>query len=132
MKNRKRLAALPFTALMSLAHSQQIPPDAAAAARANAEQQQQVQQQLDAQQRAATVAAPAVRSTAPKIVGWPEVPAEQPCFPIRAFALDVPAALPDAIRKRGDSALPQDPFAFAREWLDHYRASASASKASTS
>ncbi|CAB3764255.1 ShlB/FhaC/HecB family hemolysin secretion/activation protein [Paraburkholderia solisilvae] len=100
--------------------AQQTPPDAAAAARANAEQQQQVQQQLDAQQRAAAVAAPAVRSTTPKITGWPALPVEQPCFLIRSFALDVPSTLPDSIRKEGASALPQDRFAFAREWLDHY------------
>lgn len=28
--------------------------------------------------------------------------------------------LPDAVRAKGESALPQDPFAFAREWLGHY------------
>ncbi|AXV74920.1 hypothetical protein CJO75_19270 (plasmid) [Ralstonia solanacearum] len=29
--------------------------------------------------------------------------------------------MPDAVRAHGASALPQDPFAFARAWLDHYR-----------
>jgi hemolysin activation/secretion protein len=33
----------------------------------------------------------------------------------------VPATLSEAARKQGASALPLDPFAFARAWLDHYR-----------
>jgi hemolysin activation/secretion protein len=43
MKIRKRLAALPLTALVSLAYAQQTPTtaDTAAAARTNADQQQQ-------------------------------------------------------------------------------------------
>jgi hemolysin activation/secretion protein len=67
MKFRKRLAALPLTALVSLASNAQhapSPDDEAAAARANVEQ---IQQQRDAQQRDATVQAPAVRSTLPEI-----------------------------------------------------------------
>ncbi|MGF6264052.1 hemolysin activation/secretion protein [Paraburkholderia youngii] len=65
MKIRKRLAALPLTALMTLAHAQQTPTpaDTAAAARASAEQNQQVEQQRKAQEREATVNAPSVRST---------------------------------------------------------------------
>ncbi|MEM5434496.1 ShlB/FhaC/HecB family hemolysin secretion/activation protein [Paraburkholderia diazotrophica] len=123
MKISKRLAALPLTALVTLASAQRapIPADEAAAARANAEQNQQLQQQRDAQHRAQTVNAPAVRSTAPKAEGFPVLPTESPCFRIDTFALDVPSTLPNAIRKQGASALPLDPFAFAREWLDHYR-----------
>ncbi len=73
MKIRKRLAALPLTALVSLASNAQhapTPADEAAAARANAEQNQQLQQQRDAQQRDATVRAPAVRSTPPTFEGY--------------------------------------------------------------
>lgn len=61
----------------------------------NAQQDQQVQQQRDAQQRAATVAAPAVRSDVPAKGEWPDLPVETPCFRIDTFALDVPATLPD-------------------------------------
>ena len=120
MKIRKRLAALPLTALVSLAHSQQTPPDVAAAARTNAEQQQQVQQQRDAQQRAATVAAPVVRSAAPAPGEWPVLPVETPCFRIDAFSVEVPDTLPEVVRVKGASALPMDPFAFLNDWLRHY------------
>ncbi len=122
MKKRSRLAALPLTALVSLAsNAQQTPADTAAAARANAEQNQQLQQQRDAHQRAQQVNAPAVRSTAPKVEGFPVLPVESPCFRVDTFALDVPATLPDIARKHGASNLPLDPFWFAREWLDHYK-----------
>jgi hemolysin activation/secretion protein len=122
MKLRKRLA-LPLTALVSLASNAQhapTPADEAAAARANAEQNQQIQQQRIAQQRDATVQAPATRSTLPTFAGYPLLPVETPCFRIGRFALDVPATLPDAVRSKGASTLSLDPFAFAREWLDHY------------
>jgi hemolysin activation/secretion protein len=124
MKLSKRLAALPLTALVSLASNAQhalTPAEEAAAARANAEQNQQVQQQRDAQQRDTKVQAPAVRSVVTGSDGHPMVPIETPCFRIDRFKLDVPATLPDAIRKRGASALPLDPFAFASEWLHHYK-----------
>lgn len=124
MKIRKGLAALPLTALVSLAGQAQNAPtsaDTAAAARANAEQNQQIQQQRDAQQRDAAVQAPAVRSEVPRLERWPELPTEKPCFRIDSFALDVPPNLPDAVRSQGASERPLDRFAFAREWLDHYR-----------
>lgn len=119
-----RLAALPLTALVSIAGQAQqapTPADTAAAARANAEQNQQIQQQRDAQQRDATVQAPTVRSEVPRVDGRPELPAEKTCFRIDSFALDVPPNLPDAVRSQGASERPLDRFAFAREWLDHYR-----------
>ncbi|CAG4898729.1 ShlB/FhaC/HecB family hemolysin secretion/activation protein [Paraburkholderia gardini] len=124
MKLRKRLAALPLTALVSLASNAQhapTPADEAAAARANAGQNQQIQQQRDAQQRDATVQAPAVRSTVPTFEDHPLLPVETPCFRIGRFALNVPTTLPDAVRSRGASILALDPFAFVREWLDHYK-----------
>jgi hemolysin activation/secretion protein len=124
MKIRNRLAVLPLTALVSLASNAQqapTPADTAAAARANAEQNQQLQQQRDAQQRDATVQAPVVRSEVPRVQGWPDLPAEQPCFRIDSLSLDVPPNLPDAVRSHGASQLPLDRFAFAREWLAHYR-----------
>ena len=123
MQISKRLAALPLTALVSLAHAQQAltPADTAAAARANAEQNQQIEQQRNAQEREATVNAPSVRSTVERASGWPELPTETPCFRIDSLVLDVPATLSDAVRAQGASALPLDRFAFAREWLDHYK-----------
>ncbi|WP_109484164.1 ShlB/FhaC/HecB family hemolysin secretion/activation protein, partial [Paraburkholderia sp. C35] len=123
MNISKRLAALPLSAVVTLASAQSIPSlaDKAAAARANAEQNQQLQQQRDAQQREQTVNAPAVRSTAPNAGVYPELPHESPCFRIDTFTLDVPTTLPDVARKHGTSNLPLDPFWFGREWLDHYR-----------
>jgi len=123
MKLSKRLAALPLTALVTLASAQRAPTpaDEAAAARTNAEQNQQIQQQRDAQQREQTINAPAVRSDVPKPDVFPTMPHESPCFRIDTFALDVPATLPDANRKDGASSLPLDPFRFARDWLDHYK-----------
>jgi hemolysin activation/secretion protein len=116
MKIRKRLAAVPLAASVSLAaHAQHAatPADEAAAARANAEQNQHVQQQRDAQQRAAIVDAPAKRSTLPTDSGYPRLPVEQTCFKVDAFALDVPVALPASIFAKAASALPLDRFAFA-------------------
>ncbi|KWO60429.1 ShlB/FhaC/HecB family hemolysin secretion/activation protein [Burkholderia territorii] len=120
MRVIKLLAALPFTVVVSLGAQAQQSADEAAA-RANAEQQQRIEQQRTEQQRAAAVAAPTVRSSVEARGGWPEVPVEQPCFRIDMFALDVPASLSDAARAKGASALPMDPFAYAREWLEHYR-----------
>ncbi|WP_109481771.1 ShlB/FhaC/HecB family hemolysin secretion/activation protein [Paraburkholderia sp. C35] len=123
MKISNRLAALPLSALVTLASAQSVPSlaDKAAAARANAEQNQQLQQHHDVQQREQTVNAPAVRSTVPNAGVFPELPHESPCFRIDTFALDVPATLPDVARKHGASNLPLDPFWFGREWLDHYK-----------
>lgn len=121
MKMRKRLAALPLTALVTLASNAQHAPEISveqALGGPNTEQNQQ--QRRDAQQREAAVSAPAVRSDLPKIEAYPALPHESPCFSIDRFALDVPDTLPAATRTKGASALPQDPFAFAREWLDHY------------
>ncbi|MFP3566850.1 ShlB/FhaC/HecB family hemolysin secretion/activation protein [Paraburkholderia sp. SIMBA_030] len=123
MKIRKRLAALPLTALVTLASNAQqapTPADTAAAARANAEQNQQVQQQREAQEREKTISAPSVRSTVPKPGAYPDLPVEQPCFRIGAFAPETPETLPRVVRAKGASALPQDPFAFARDWLAYY------------
>jgi hemolysin activation/secretion protein len=124
MKSKKWLAALPPAALLSLAvHAQQVPTPAneTAAARANAIQDQQIQQQREAQQRESAIQAPAVRSTIPEEHGFPVLPSESPCFRIDTFALDVPTTLPDAVHGKGVSALPLDTFAFARDWLDHYK-----------
>ncbi|QQC64331.1 ShlB/FhaC/HecB family hemolysin secretion/activation protein [Paraburkholderia ginsengisoli] len=120
MENKKKRAALPFVALTTFAYAQ-TPPDVAAAARTNAEQNQQIQQQRDAQQRAATVAAPVVRSAAPVAGEWPILPVETPCFRIDSFAVEVPDTLPEAVRVTGASALPMDPFAFLHDWLRHYQ-----------
>ncbi|HEY4298527.1 MAG TPA: ShlB/FhaC/HecB family hemolysin secretion/activation protein [Paraburkholderia sp.] len=125
MKMGTKLAVLPLTATITLAFAQQTPAptpaDTAAAARASAEQNQQIKDQREAQQRDAVVNAPSVRSKVEGAARWPDLPTETPCFRIDSFVLDVPATLPDAVRKQGASALPLDRFAFAREWLDHYK-----------
>ncbi|MDR5856734.1 ShlB/FhaC/HecB family hemolysin secretion/activation protein [Caballeronia sp. LZ062] len=114
-------AGLIVTVVSHSAWAQNVSPaDEAAAARANAEQNQQVQQQRAAQEREKAVNASSVRSTAPVDGARPQLPHESPCFRIDAFALDVPATLPDAVRAKGASALPLDPFGFARDWLVHY------------
>ncbi|CAM2170442.1 Outer membrane transporter CdiB-2 [Paraburkholderia sacchari] len=115
MKIRKRLAALPLTVLATLA------PNVQGQALGGIETEQNQQQRRDAQQREAAVSAPAVRSEIPKIKAYPELPHESPCFRIDRFTLDVPETMPATTRKKGASALPLDPFAFAREWLDHYK-----------
>ncbi|GAB5094623.1 hypothetical protein YK56LOC_03390 [Caballeronia sp. HLA56] len=61
-----------------------------------------------------------MRSSVPGAQDFSTLPTESPCFRINTFTLDVPPSLPDAIRAKGASALPLDPFAFAREWLGHY------------
>ncbi|NML96602.1 ShlB/FhaC/HecB family hemolysin secretion/activation protein [Paraburkholderia sp. RP-4-7] len=115
MKIRKRLAALPLTALVALA------PNAPAQSLGGIETEQNQQQRRDAQQREAAVSAPVVRSDLPKIEAYPALPHESPCFRIETFALNVLESLSAATQKKGASALPLDPFAFAREWLDHYK-----------
>lgn len=81
---------------------------------------QQTRQQEEARERERAVYAPAVRSNVAANADFPALPVETPCFRIDRFALDVPASLPPAVQAQGASALPQDRFAFARAWLDHY------------
>jgi hemolysin activation/secretion protein len=118
-----RLSLIQSAILITFSAAAQTPPPVAesAAARADAAQQQREAQQRDAQRREAAVAAPAVRPQAPPTTAWPDLPAEQPCFSIDTFTLEVPATLPEATRAAGASALPMDTFAFARAWLDHYQ-----------
>jgi hemolysin activation/secretion protein len=118
MHHRLRLTAVSLACLISFDVFAQSAPDAAA--RTNAEQQQQVEQRRDAQQRAATVAAPVVRSTAPVIGEYPVLPVETPCFRIDSFTVEVPDTLPEVVRVKGASALPMDPFSFLHDWLRHY------------
>lgn len=115
MKISKSLAALPLSALVALA------PNVQGQNLGGIETEQNQQQRRDAQQREAAIAAPAVRSTLQKIEAFPALPPETPCFRIDRFTLDVPDTLPAAAHAKGASALPLDPFAFAREWLDHYK-----------
>ncbi|WP_321840164.1 ShlB/FhaC/HecB family hemolysin secretion/activation protein [Paraburkholderia bannensis] len=115
MKIKSSLAALPLTAMVTFASGVQ------AQSLGGIETEQNQQQRRDAQQREAAVAALAVRSTVTKIEAFPALPTETPCFRIDRFTLDVPDALPALSHTRGASALLLDPFAFAREWLDHYK-----------
>jgi hemolysin activation/secretion protein len=119
------LAAAAFTGCMLLhsgARAQPAPasPDVATTVRGAAQQQQLIEQHQQAVERERAVNAPAMRSSAPSAGEYPMPPSETPCFRIDRFVLDVPATLPDGARAHGASALPQDRFAFAREWLEHY------------
>ncbi|WP_083492473.1 ShlB/FhaC/HecB family hemolysin secretion/activation protein [Cupriavidus sp. HPC(L)] len=93
------------------------------AAQAAIEQEQRIRQQQEARERAQTVDSPGVRAAVAAQTEFPTLSAETPCFRIETFVLDVPADLPAAVREQGASELPQDPFAFARAWLDHYQGS---------
>jgi hemolysin activation/secretion protein len=86
-----------------------------------AEQEQRTRQQQEARERAQAVQAPGVRAQQVAPVEYPSLPAETPCFRIDRFVLEVPHDLPAASLAQGASALPQDPFAFARGWLEHYQ-----------
>ncbi|MFV8534997.1 POTRA domain-containing protein, partial [Ralstonia pseudosolanacearum] len=125
MKHRKKSLPIALGAIGLLMSSlsagvfaQATPAQSAAAA--NTEQEQRLRQQQQAREREQTVQAPAVRAEQAAPAEFPELPTETPCFRIDRFALEVPQDLPEAARTKGASALPQDPFAFAQAWLDHY------------
>ncbi|WP_084070959.1 ShlB/FhaC/HecB family hemolysin secretion/activation protein [Pandoraea vervacti] len=109
-------SSTPFCAAIA-----QTPPPAVDAAATNARQQQLLEQQRQAQERAAAVNTPSVRTEVLAADGFPALPEESPCFAVTSFSLEVPAALPPRAQAAGASTLPLDPFAFAYEWLDHYR-----------
>jgi hemolysin activation/secretion protein len=96
-------------------------PASTSAVDPNARQQQLLEQQRQAQERAAAVNAPALRSALPAADGFPALPDETPCFRIDKFSLGVPPSLPTHTKAAGASSLPLDPFAFAATWLEHYR-----------
>ncbi|QHE95131.1 ShlB/FhaC/HecB family hemolysin secretion/activation protein [Pandoraea fibrosis] len=113
-------------ALLSLplsfeATAQTSPAPAIDAAASNARQQQLLEQQRQAQERAAAINTPTVRSALPAADGFPALPVESPCFPIERFSLHVPETLPQRAQAAGASLLPFDPFAFATDWLAHYQ-----------
>lgn len=111
-----------MTLLSPAIHAQALPlgPGQAVTTTA-AEQEQRTRQQQEARERAQAVQAPGIRAQAAEPVEYPPLPAETPCFRIGRFVLEVPSNLPDAAKTQGASVLPQDPFAFARAWLDHYQ-----------
>lgn len=114
--------ALGLSSLPSSVMAQVPPiPNQAAAALSNAEQEQRNLQQRESRERAAIVDAPAVRAEAIARAEYPSLPTETPCFRIERFVLEVPKDLPADLRESGASALPMDPFAFARLWLEHYQ-----------
>ncbi|AXW47388.1 ShlB/FhaC/HecB family hemolysin secretion/activation protein [Ralstonia pseudosolanacearum] len=102
------------------AFAQSTTTQSAATAAANTEQEQRLRQQQQAREREQAVHAPAVRAQQVAPAEFPDIPTETPCFRINRFALEVPQDLPEAARIKGASSLPQDPFAFAQAWLDHY------------
>ncbi|MFV8664304.1 ShlB/FhaC/HecB family hemolysin secretion/activation protein, partial [Ralstonia pseudosolanacearum] len=127
MKHKKKSLPIALGAIGFLMSSHpagvsaQTPPtQSAATAAANAEQEQRLRQQQQAREREQAVQAPAVRAQQAAPAEFPDIPTETPCFRINRFALEVPQDLPEAARIKGASALPQDPFAFAQAWLDHY------------
>jgi hemolysin activation/secretion protein len=87
---------------------------------ANPGNDQQARQQEDVRERERAVAAPTVRSRMASSSNFPVLPVETACFRIERIALNVPDALSTAVKSHGALALPQDRFAFAREWLEHY------------
>jgi len=99
--------------------AQALPPGQVATTAA--EQQQLTRQQQEARERAQVTEAPGVRAQEIAPLAYPVLPSETPCFRIDQFVLEVPSDLPDGVQAQGASALPQDPFAFARTWLDHYQ-----------
>jgi hemolysin activation/secretion protein len=106
--------------LVALAQPTPTQPFVATLLGDNAQQEQLIDQRQRAQERERAISAPAVRSTEPSAGAYPVLPIESPCFRIDHIELDVPETLPAAIKAQGASALPQDRFAFARDWLDHY------------
>ncbi|WP_331694681.1 ShlB/FhaC/HecB family hemolysin secretion/activation protein [Pandoraea sputorum] len=119
---RRLLCALvvSFASLPGVALAQAAPPAVDAAA-TNARQQQLLEQQRQAQERAAALSAPTVRSELPAAEGFPVIPTESTCFVVQTLSLKVPTTLSPRAQNSGASTLPFDPFTFAREWLDHYR-----------
>lgn len=113
--------AVGFLSVPSVSMAQTSPTPRQAAALNNAEQEQRNRQQQEARERSAAVEAPAVLAPAAEQAVFPPLSKEAPCFPIQRFVLEVPADLPADLQASGASALPMDPFAFARAWLDHYR-----------
>ena len=81
---------------------------------------QQARQLEQARERERTVTEPVVRSSVAPNTRFPVLPSETPCFRIDRFELNVPDTLPGPVKAHGASALPQDRFTFAREWLDRY------------
>ncbi|EON10849.1 ShlB/FhaC/HecB family hemolysin secretion/activation protein [Pandoraea sp. SD6-2] len=113
-------------ALLSLplsfeATAQPSPAPVIDAAASNARQQQLLEQQRQAQERAAAINTPTVRLALPAADGFPALPVESPCFPVERFSLHAPETLPQRAQAAGASLLPLDPFAFATDWLAHYR-----------
>ncbi|MFJ4294422.1 ShlB/FhaC/HecB family hemolysin secretion/activation protein [Cupriavidus sp. NPDC089707] len=100
---------------------QTIPTRPAQAITTAVEQEQRTRQQQEARERAQAVQAPGVRAQDVAPVEYPPLPTETSCFRIDRFVLEVPPDLPAASQAQGASALPQDPFAFVRVWLEHYR-----------
>jgi hemolysin activation/secretion protein len=84
------------------------------------EQDQRVQQRQQAREREQAVNAPAVRAAVAPAAGFPPLPDETPCFAMHSIVLEVPESLSEAVRAQGASSLPQDPFAFALDWVRHY------------
>jgi len=118
----RRLASALLPLSLSFQAMAQTPPAPAIdAAASNVRQQQLLEQQRQAQERAAAVNTPTVRSALPATDGFPALPVESPCFPIETFSLNVPKTLPQSAQTAGASSLPLDPFAFATSWLAHYR-----------
>lgn len=97
-----------------------IPGNDTTAARSAADEDQRRRQQQEARERAQAIQSPGLRAPAPELLEFPEIPAETPCFRITRFLLEVPTSLSPALQTAGASSLPQDNFAFAQSWLNHY------------
>lgn len=85
--------------------------------------EQRQREKRDAETRARTLDEPDAHDSAPPPArpgDFPVLAREASCLRIDRFELVVPESLPASARRAGASALPQDPFAFAADWLAHY------------
>jgi hemolysin activation/secretion protein len=115
-RSERRALASALLAFSSAISAQTIPGNVLS----TGEQDKHVQQRQQALERQQAVKAPGVRAAAIPAARFASLPDETPCFAVHSIVLDVPDTLPAAVRAQGASSLPQDPFAFARDWARHY------------
>lgn len=122
---RPVLGKLPIVLSLAVGQAVAQAPDIDAQRRARQEsdaQQQRDRLQRQAEERAQLQQAPDVKLQPERTegAGLQPLPAETPCFPIRALRLALPEHLSPAQARLGAGTLQQDPFAFLQEALDAY------------
>lgn len=81
--------------------------------------QQEAQERLQ-QQQAPNVRLQEKAPQAQEALDTLALPVESPCFRVNTLRLEVLSQLPQTTKLRGASALPQDPFRFAQDYLEQY------------